>query len=218
MSEVTSTPEITPARILIVDDESTIVELVSRMLSAQKHEVLGVYTGELALEAMKEQQPDVVLTDKNLSGISGIEVVRQGRKLLPDAEFIVMTGYASLDSAIEAIELGVFAYLIKPFTREQLTEHVNAAAAHVHKQREIADDIKRMRAREQRNITWPIAISQGLLDLGEDVHHLERLVSSLVLALPSEQALMRASRTYGYPDELRSLIERLSRLQKLLTR
>jgi len=123
--------------VLIVDDEDVIIDITSRMLKRSGFEVHIAETGEGALAAMKEHRPAVVLTDKNLPGMTGLEVVQSGKELLPHAEFIVMTGYASLDSSLEAMKLGVFAYITKPFSRGEVTERVTAAAQTAQKNREM---------------------------------------------------------------------------------
>lgn len=204
------------AQVLVIDDEPTIVELVSRMLRRTKLKVLGVGSGELGIAAMKEHRPIVVLTDKNLPGMSGLDVIRSGREIIPEAEFIVMTGYASLDSALDAISLGVFAYLTKPFSRQLLTDHVTAAAAHVNKKRATAEVLERMRLEAHKDITGPIAIRQGLGELVEVVHNLERLVSSLTTVLKSDKSQSLEHGAEEHLSELSALIARLSDVKNQL--
>lgn len=210
-----STSESTSARaqVLVIDDEPTIVELVSRMLRRTKLRVHGVNSGEAGVDAMREHQPIVVLTDKNLPGMSGMDVIRAGREIIPDSEFIVMTGYASLDSALAAIELGVFAYLTKPFARQLLTDHVTAAAEQVRKRRVTASTVEHMRTVANKNITGPIAIRQGLGELDEVVHKLERLVSSLSSVLKDDRSKKRDTAAQEHLDELNAAIGRLSELK-----
>ena len=209
-------PAENPAHVLVIDDEPTIIDLVARMLRRSKLPVIGVGSGEEGLVAIEKHRPIVVLTDKNLPGMNGLELIRAGRGLVPDAEFIVMTGYASLDSALDAIELGVFAYLTKPFTRQQLTEHVTTAAEHVKKRRATADALARMRADAKESITWPFALRQGLGELDDVVHNLERLVSSLAGVLKSGQSQSRGDEAEEHLAELSAVIARLSELKSQL--
>lgn len=210
---MTDEPTAASAQVLVIDDEPTIVELVSRMLRRTKLRVLGVNSGEAGIEAMREHRPIVVLTDKNLPGMSGMDVIRAGREIIPDSEFIVMTGYASLDSALAAIELGVFAYLTKPFARQLLTDHVKSAADHVRKRRATASTVEQMRSVANKSITGPIAIRQGLGELDDVVHKLERLVSSLTSVLKDGQSQKRDSQAKEHLDELNAVITRLSELK-----
>lgn len=204
-------PTSAAGKVLVVDDEPTIVDLVSRMLRRTGLAVVGVESGEEAVDAMREHRPIVVLTDKNLPGISGLDVVRAGRAIIPDSQFILMTGYASLDSALVAIELGVIAYLTKPFTRAQLTEQVVAAADHVRKRQLNHDTLERMRSSARKRITGPIAIREGLYELDDVVHKLERLVSSLTSLLSDDKD--RRGEAADTVVELSELINRLSTLK-----
>jgi len=209
--ESMNVPATTSGKVLVVDDEPTIVDLVGRMLRRTGLEVFGVNSGEAAVEAMREHRPIVVLTDKNLPGIGGLDVVRAGRTIIPDAQFILMTGYASLDSALVAIELGVIAYITKPFTRSQLTEQVVAAAEHVHKKQVTQQTLERMRAATSNRITGPIAIREGIDELDDVVHKLERLVASLTNML--SDAKDRRGEVADTVGELSELINRLSAIK-----
>lgn len=204
-----------PDKVLVVDDEPTIVELISRMLRKTELLVIGVDSGEDALRAMTEHGPIVVLTDKNLPGINGLEVIRRGLELIPDAQFIMMTGYASLESVLGAMELGVSAYLTKPFTRAQVTEQVLAAADHVRKKRETQAALERMRGAAKKRMTGPIAIRSGLDELNDVVHKLERLVTSVTSLLDSRPAEQRKE-DEALVKELLTAIRRLSQLQSHL--
>ena len=103
------------AQILIVEDEETMGLALESLLLGEGFPVLTVVTGEAGLQAMQTVEPRVVLVDKNLPDISGLRVIERGRAIVPDAEFIVMTGFQSVESALEAIDLGAFGYLVKPF-------------------------------------------------------------------------------------------------------
>ena len=101
------------ARLIVVDDEPVILELLTSVLSDGPWECVACADGAQALAAM-DGGVDVLLTDKNLPDIGGLELVRQARKRVPDVECIVITGYGSLDTALEALHLEVFDYILKP--------------------------------------------------------------------------------------------------------
>ncbi|MBW2702909.1 MAG: response regulator [Deltaproteobacteria bacterium] len=102
------------ARILVVDDEDSILEVLTELL-ANQFQVLTASDVSGAIECLDELGADVVLTDKNLPGPSGLLLLAHVKKHFEDTEVVMMTGYASLESAIEAMRLGAYDYLLKPF-------------------------------------------------------------------------------------------------------
>lgn len=104
------------ARVLIVDDEATVCQVLETALGKRGHQYVTVKDGEEAAIALRKQDPfHLVITDKNLPGKSGLEVLKEVKELSPETDVIVMTGYSSAESAIEALNLGATAYLEKPF-------------------------------------------------------------------------------------------------------
>jgi CheY-like chemotaxis protein len=101
-------------RVLIVDDES-IIRMVFRDLMGKECEVLEAGTAEEALELLRNEPVDLIVTDKNLPGISGLALAQQARAMNSQARILLMTGYPSLGTTQEALELGVMDYLLKPF-------------------------------------------------------------------------------------------------------
>jgi len=101
--------------ILVVDDEWSMREVLEKVLREAGYTRLGAAeSGPEALEALAAQPYDVVILDMRLPGMDGIQVLREAKKLRPRTEFIVVTGYASTDSAIDAVNLEAFGYLTKP--------------------------------------------------------------------------------------------------------
>lgn len=101
------------SRLILVDDEPVILELLSALFAEDGLDVVACRSGREALSAL-EVGCDVMLTDKNLPDVGGLELVRALRAREADAEAIILTGYASLDTALEAMELDVFDYIVKP--------------------------------------------------------------------------------------------------------
>jgi CheY-like chemotaxis protein len=101
-------------RLLVVDDED-IIRSVFKDLMGRECEVLEAPTAEEALETLKQGPVDLIVTDKNLPGLSGLELAQQARRLDPSSRVILMTGYPSLVTAQQALELGLLDYLLKPF-------------------------------------------------------------------------------------------------------
>lgn len=109
-------------RLIIVDDEPVVLAMLAAVFRGdatpadptQALDVVRCPDGRSAIRAMEEGGVDVLLTDKNLPDVNGLEVARRARALQPDVEIIVITGYASLDTALAAMELDVFDYIVKP--------------------------------------------------------------------------------------------------------
>jgi len=104
-----------PASILIVDDEPVVREMFEFLLAGSGYQVSLAATAEEALESLESFDYNLLIVDKNLPGLSGLELMEKVRELRPQAEFMVITGYASYRSAVEALRLGALDYLEKPF-------------------------------------------------------------------------------------------------------
>ena len=104
-----------PSSVLVVDDEPIVLQLFSRVLSEKGLRTRTASSAEEALKLLEQGGIACVLADKNMPGMDGIEMLRRMREAQPHCAFIVMTGYASTESAIEALRLGAVDYLQKPF-------------------------------------------------------------------------------------------------------
>lgn len=100
--------------LLIVDDEPVILQILRNVFEDEPYRVTCVANGEDALRVIQEQGCDLLLTDKNLPDINGIELLRQAKEQDPNTEVIIITGYASLETALTALELDAFDYVLKP--------------------------------------------------------------------------------------------------------
>jgi excisionase family DNA binding protein len=102
-------------RVLVVDDEDTIRDLLAKTLALAEYDVDLAPDGRNALERMRIIPYDLLITDLKMPGVDGLTVIREARRLKPDLPVIIVTGYSSEASAIEAVNLGVSGYLTKPF-------------------------------------------------------------------------------------------------------
>ena len=137
----------TRERVLVVDDEEMICDLVNMTLQ-DSYEVETVLDGKAAEAALAVKPAHLVLTDKNLPGMSGLDVIRVAKASNPDTDVILMTGYASTESAIEALNLGASGYLEKPFDLPALVAKVEEVLG---KQRERLRKRHYLRTIKQRN-------------------------------------------------------------------
>jgi two-component system, NtrC family, response regulator AtoC len=117
-----------PYSILIVDDEALTLRTIGRALDSEGFEVLLANSGEEALTTIAEQQPDFALLDVVLPGINGIEVLRQAKVSSPSTIFIMMSAYHMVERAVEAMKLGAFDYLTKPFHITDMVTTLKRAA------------------------------------------------------------------------------------------
>jgi excisionase family DNA binding protein len=102
-------------RILIVDDEQGVRDLLTRALSGGDYDVDVAPDGKTATEQLRTIEYDLLITDLKMPGMDGLAVIREARRLFPELPVIIMTGYSTEASAIEAINLGVSGYITKPF-------------------------------------------------------------------------------------------------------
>jgi excisionase family DNA binding protein len=102
-------------RVLVVDDEEAVRDLIAKTLTMADYEVNCASDGQAALDALKDTDFDLLITDLRMPGMDGLTVIRQARRLSPSLPIIIITGYSTEASAIEAINLGVCGYLTKPF-------------------------------------------------------------------------------------------------------
>jgi two-component system, NtrC family, response regulator len=108
------------AKILVVDDEDSMRDFMSIMLSKEGYEVMQAESGPDALKQIKKSTPDVVITDIMMPDMTGLELMTQAREKNQDLSFIVMTAFASVDSAIEAMKKGAYDYITKPFKIDEI--------------------------------------------------------------------------------------------------
>jgi signal transduction histidine kinase len=102
------------ASILIVDDEPVVLDVLKRLLEEEGRDIALASSPEEAMQVAARRPLEVALVDKNLQGASGLDLSRKLKALQPELEVILITGYASLDTAIEAVQIGAFDYLTKP--------------------------------------------------------------------------------------------------------
>ena len=114
-------------RILVVDDEAVIRDGIARILERNGMNVSKSSGGRAALAMIQDTDYDLAITDLKMPGMNGIEVLKAIKILQPEVPVIMITGFSTIDTAVEAMKNGAFDYISKPFTPEQLTEKIAAA-------------------------------------------------------------------------------------------
>ena len=107
-------------KVLFVDDEIDFLETLMKRMKKRGIEVAGVGNGEQALDYLNQKSVDVVVLDVRMPGIDGIQTLREIKRIDPLMEVIMLTGHASIEVAIEGMELGAFDYLMKPADIDEL--------------------------------------------------------------------------------------------------
>ncbi len=113
--------------VLVVDDEPSLLEGLEEFLEDEGYDVYLSTNGNEALDVFQKVDPELIVTDLRMPGISGIEFIRKIKNLKPDALIVVLTGYGSLEAAVEGIRLAVFDFISKPVDLDQLKDSLERA-------------------------------------------------------------------------------------------
>ncbi len=120
----------TIAKVMLVDDEVPFVETMTKRLTKRGLDVASAFSGNEALDALaKNQAVEVVILDVKMPGMDGIDTLRELKRRYPLVEVVMLTGHATVESAIEGMKLGAFDYLMKPCDMDVLMGKVQEAAA-----------------------------------------------------------------------------------------
>ncbi|MBI2955868.1 MAG: sigma-54-dependent Fis family transcriptional regulator, partial [Acidobacteria bacterium] len=132
------TPIQTRGRILIVDDELVVRDSLEKWFSTEGYDVTAVAGGREALEALAQRDFDLALLDIKMPGMDGMELQARLREVRPELLVIIMTGYASVDTAVQALKRGAYDYITKPFDPDELAHLVGKALEHRQVKREVS--------------------------------------------------------------------------------
>ena len=148
------------ARILIAEDEQTVRQATEAVLKKEGYETLGACDAEQALEILQRSRVDLIITDLNLPGASGIDLLKKARMIYAGTAVIVMTAYGTVQSAVEAMKAGAYDYLTKPIHSYELKALVSRALEH----RKLVEEIDLLRdcLRENYQFASIIGASAGL--------------------------------------------------------
>ncbi len=118
-------------KILVVDDEKIAVKNLEHILKKEGYDVIGTSSGINALKLLDEQKFDVILTDLRMEKVDGLQILEKCRNDHPDSEVILITGYATLESAVDAMKKGAFHYIAKPFKLDLVRNIIKEAVEKV---------------------------------------------------------------------------------------
>ena len=116
-----------PGRILVIDDDSNLLEVLKMRLESADYEVVTALKEEDALKEVREQAFDMSIIDLHLAERNGISVMEDVHKIIPDIPVIILTAYGTIESAVEAMQKGAYSYLTKPFDPGELLFQIEKA-------------------------------------------------------------------------------------------
>ncbi len=106
-------------KILVIDDDISFRRVLEYNLQEEGHEVLTAASGEAGLALFDEQQPTLVITDMKMPGMDGLQVLKAVKERSPRTLVIIITAFGAVDTAVEAMKLGAYDFITKPFNRDQ---------------------------------------------------------------------------------------------------
>lgn len=221
-------------RILVADDEPSLRGLLIQLLSGEGHELTEVESGEQALEAFRKEAFPLIITDIRMGGMSGLDLLNEIKIIDPDTLVIIVTSYASLDTAIKALRDGAYDYVMRPFDDLEIISAVVKRATE--KIRLISENKKLVQKLERNNSELErvnvalkeLAIRDGLTGLFNHRHFQETLSIELSRSIRHERnfsllfldidLFKQYNDVHGHPkgDELLSMFGKLvkERLRK----
>ena len=150
-------------RLLVVDDEQSIRRLCMTIGNTLGYVCSEAESAEAALGRLESDGPDLILTDLKLPAMSGVELLKQTKRLLPHAEIAIMTGHGSIESAVDAMKLGAYDYIEKPFRVEKMRLLLQRMAEKVHLVTE--NEFLRERVSAEDNLDGIIGTSAHIQDV-----------------------------------------------------
>jgi len=195
-------------KIIVVDDEEPVRELLVDVLREEGYSLESSETPPGALEKMRGERFDLLLTDILMPEMDGFELIREAKKILPDIIPIVMTGYGTVDTAQEAVKGGAFDYVLKPFNVGELCVAVAGAL----ERKRTLDDAARM-----RELTELFKISETINTLRDERNLLDFVLRSAltkvgatrgsIMLRDPETDTLRLATSVGLPDEVKDSVE-----------
>jgi len=135
-------------RIMIVDDEALVCEMLTYIIHQEGFESLTAPSGESALAKLPAEKPDLMLVDFKMPGMNGMEVMNKAKAIDPDLPVVMITAYADVEGAVEAMRTGFFDYLSKPFDNQDVVRVMHRALSEVRLKRELRRFSGRVQAKE----------------------------------------------------------------------
>lgn len=213
-----------PAKILIVDDEEIVLELFRDVLEDEGYKVWAVSSGEEAVEKLKEISFDLIISDIRMPGMDGLELLQRSKEIDPEVEVIIVTGYASVETAVKAMKLAAADYLTKPLNIE-LVRIVVAKNLEKREVQRLAKEAQYYKELSRLDSMTGLFNHQTLHHLLEaEVSRARRHGQNVSLYMLDIDNFKQYNDTYGHPagdvllKELASLLRKSCRFYDLIAR
>ena len=167
-------------RLLVVDDEQSIRRLCMTIGNTLGYVCTEAESAEAALERLESDAPDLILTDLKLPAMTGVELLKQTKKLLPHTEIAIMTGHGSIESAVDAMKLGAYDYIEKPFRVEKMRLLLQRMSEKVHLVTE--NEFLRERVTAEDNLDGIIGSSAHIQDVLRMISRLKDTRTPVLIA------------------------------------
>ena len=155
---------------LVIDDDVATLEFMKFRLKDEGFEVTTAERGQTALDSVRETDFDIILTDLNLPDLNGIEMVKQSKKISPDTEIIMITGFGSMEKAIEATKAGAFHYVEKPVNFDELSLLIGKAV----ERKQQTKEIKELRGKLASRTSY-----EGIIGASRSMQEIYELIESV---------------------------------------
>jgi CheY-like chemotaxis protein/glycine cleavage system H lipoate-binding protein len=202
-------------KLMVVDDEQVVLDSVNKILKNENLDISGILSAPEALSIIRSDPPDIILTDLMMPEIDGLQLMKEVTQFAPNIPIIMITGYATINTALQATQLGAFDYVAKPFTRAELKAVVTRAMELVRsnaannsteaaKDNNTADNIKPIK--HAGDNVWMMVEESGLVLLGIERPFLTTIGRIQTIVLPSVGDELRQGSGYVqfFTSELRS--------------
>jgi len=193
-------------QILAVDDDLASRLLLQKSLKNDSYLVTVCESGEKALQLIRKEKYDLVITDLIMEGIGGLDLLGEIKKIAPDLSLILLTGHASIETAIEAVRLGASDYLLKPINVDELGFRVKKALEQIELQRKLKD--------AQRNLTYSATIATANHEINQP---LTVIISAIdMIRMEIEKMHLKNDRLDNYLELLTKSSLRIANLLRKL--
>jgi len=179
-----------PPNILVMEDDLNVAKGLEMILNEAGYEVNLAGTGALAMKAFNEKRYDLLVADLRLPDIDGMEVIKQVKSDKPDTEVVVITGYGTTATAVEAMKIGVHDFLPKPFTDDQIKSAINEAL--ITQASKAEDNTVKRAETEEEKLIQKREVSQVLNRTAEDAEFWRDLMENGSIALEDYTLSMEA--------------------------
>src|SRR5437899_10154485 len=167
-------------RLLVVDDEQSIRRLCMTIGSTLGYSCAEAESAEAALARIEAEAPDLILTDLKLPAMSGVELLKQSKATLPHTEVAIMTGHGSIESAVDAMKLGAYDYIEKPFRMEKMRMLLQRMAEKVRLVTE--NEFLRERVTTEENLDVIMGSSANIQDVWRMISRLKDTRTPVLIA------------------------------------